>query len=48
VITGSLNLIKDAESQNAENLLIIPAKELADLYLANWKKHKEHSEVYNP
>jgi phosphatidylserine/phosphatidylglycerophosphate/cardiolipin synthase-like enzyme len=47
VITGSYNLIKAAESDNAENLLIIPSKGLADLYMANWEKHKKHSEVYS-
>ena len=46
VITGSFNLIEAAEKENAENLLIIPAEELADLYKANWEKHKEHSKVY--
>jgi phosphatidylserine/phosphatidylglycerophosphate/cardiolipin synthase-like enzyme len=46
VITGSMNLIKAAESENAENLLIIPSKELASVYIANWQKHKDHSERY--
>jgi phosphatidylserine/phosphatidylglycerophosphate/cardiolipin synthase-like enzyme len=46
VITGSLNYIKEAEAENAENLLIIPSKELAGLYMVNWEKHKSHSEAY--
>ena len=46
VITGSFNFTKAAEEKNAENLLIISSKELAKLYLENWRKHKEHSEPY--
>ena len=46
VITGSFNFMKAAEEKNAENLLIIRNKDLAKIYLENWEKHKEHSEVY--
>lgn len=46
VITGSFNFTKAAEEKNAENLLIIRNKELAEIYLGNWVKHKEHSEGY--
>ncbi len=46
VITGSFNFTKAAEERNAENLLIIPAKELAKSYLDNWRQHREHSEPY--
>lgn len=46
VITGSLNYFKAAEKKNAENMLIIPSKELTDLYVTNWEKHKAHSETY--
>jgi phosphatidylserine/phosphatidylglycerophosphate/cardiolipin synthase-like enzyme len=46
VITGSFNFTKAAEEKNAENLLIISSKELAKIYINNWMKHKEHSEVY--
>jgi hypothetical protein len=35
-----------AEEKNAENLLIIKSKELANRYLDNWIKHKEHSYEY--
>jgi hypothetical protein len=31
---------------NAENLLIIKNKKLAEIYIDNWYKHKEHSEKY--
>jgi phosphatidylserine/phosphatidylglycerophosphate/cardiolipin synthase-like enzyme len=46
VITGSFNFTKAAEEKNAENLLIIRSKELAGIYIDNWKKHLEHSERY--
>jgi len=46
VITGSFNFSKAAEEKNAENLLIIKNKELAKIYISNWKAHKEHSEEY--
>jgi phosphatidylserine/phosphatidylglycerophosphate/cardiolipin synthase-like enzyme len=46
VITGSFNFTKAAEEKNAENLLIIKSKELAMIYIDNWKKHREHSERY--
>jgi phosphatidylserine/phosphatidylglycerophosphate/cardiolipin synthase-like enzyme len=48
VITGSFNFTKAAEEKNAENLLIITAKPLADLYLKNWQNHREHSMAYPP
>jgi phosphatidylserine/phosphatidylglycerophosphate/cardiolipin synthase-like enzyme len=46
VITGSFNFTKAAEEKNAENLLIIRSKKLAETYIDNWYKHKEHSEKY--
>lgn len=46
VITGSFNFTKAAEEKNAENLLILKSKELAEEYLKNWEKHKKHSEKY--
>jgi phosphatidylserine/phosphatidylglycerophosphate/cardiolipin synthase-like enzyme len=46
VITGSFNFTKAAEEKNAENLLVIRSKELAEKYIDNWMKHKEHSEPY--
>jgi phosphatidylserine/phosphatidylglycerophosphate/cardiolipin synthase-like enzyme len=46
VITGSFNFTKAAEEKNAENLLILKDKKLADRYLANWKEHEKHSEAY--
>jgi phosphatidylserine/phosphatidylglycerophosphate/cardiolipin synthase-like enzyme len=46
VITGSFNFTKAAEEKNAENLLIIRNKKLAEIYIDNWYKHKERSERY--
>lgn len=46
VITGSFNFTKAAEQSNAENLLVIHDKELAEKYAANWKAHLAHSENY--
>jgi len=46
VITGSFNFTKAAEEKNAENLLVIRNKKLAETYIDNWNKHKEHSEKY--
>ncbi len=44
VITGSFNFTNAAEEENAENLLVIRDKALAEKDLANWKAHAEHSE----
>jgi len=46
VITGSFNFTKAAESRNAENLLNIRSKELAERYGANWEAHRRHAEPY--
>ena len=46
VITGSFNFSKAAEESNAENLLVIRDKGLADKYTANWQAHAQHSEPY--
>jgi len=46
VITGSFNFTKAAESENAENLLVLQDAELAGKYAAHWKSHAEHSEPY--
>jgi phosphatidylserine/phosphatidylglycerophosphate/cardiolipin synthase-like enzyme len=46
VITGSFNFTKAAEENNAENLLVIRDKKLAELYIKNWQEHAQHSEVY--
>lgn len=46
VITGSFNFTRTAEEKNAENLLIIRSKELAQLYTKNWQNHRAHSAEY--
>lgn len=43
VITGSYNFIKKAEFYNAENLLVLKSKPLAEAYRANWEEHWNHS-----
>ncbi|MBF0467105.1 MAG: phospholipase D family protein [Nitrospirae bacterium] len=46
LITGSFNFSKAAEEHNAENLLILRSKELAQTYIKNWNKHRQHSDQY--
>ena len=46
VITGSFNFTKAAEDKNAENLLVIRDKPLAEKYTKNWLDHERHSEPY--
>jgi len=46
VITGSFNFTKAAEEKNAENLLVVRDKQLAERYTKNWQEHAGHSEVY--
>jgi len=46
VITGSFNFTYAAEHRNAENLLVIQNKTLAEQYAANWREHKKHSRPY--
>lgn len=46
VITGSFNFTTAAEEHNAENLLVIKDKSLAEKYTINWKEHTGHSEKY--
>jgi phosphatidylserine/phosphatidylglycerophosphate/cardiolipin synthase-like enzyme len=45
-ITGSFNFTKAAEENNAENLLVIHDRKLAERYTAYWEEHAKHSEVY--
>jgi phosphatidylserine/phosphatidylglycerophosphate/cardiolipin synthase-like enzyme len=46
VITGSFNFTKAAQTQNAENLLIIRDPALAAQYTTNWEAHRQHSQLY--
>ena len=43
----SANFTHQAETSNAENLLVIHSEDLAAKYMANWETHKFHSEVYS-
>lgn len=45
--TGSFNFTKAAQTQNAENMLIIHNPEVAAAYLKNWQDRKNHSEKIN-
>jgi len=45
-ITGSLTFTKAAEKQNAENLLIIRNRALAEMYIIDRLEHSSHSEPY--
>ena len=46
VITGSFNFTKAAEEHNAENMLVIRDRAIAEKYASNWDVHVEHSEPY--
>lgn len=46
VITGSFNFTAAAEKSNAENLLVIRDRQIAEKYAANWQEHAEHSAPY--
>jgi phosphatidylserine/phosphatidylglycerophosphate/cardiolipin synthase-like enzyme len=46
VLTGSFNFTRQAETSNAENLLVIRSPALAQQYAANWQFHAEHSDPY--
>ena len=45
VITGSFNFTKNAEAQNAENLVVIRDATIATAYLRNWNEHLAHSQA---
>ena len=45
-VSGSLNLTRAAEEANAENLLVIRDRKLAELYIKNWWGHEGHTEGY--
>jgi phosphatidylserine/phosphatidylglycerophosphate/cardiolipin synthase-like enzyme len=47
VLTGSFNFTKAAESNNAENLLVIHDPQLAAKYTTNWQAHLKHSDIYS-
>ena len=43
VITGSFNFTRAAEESNAENLLVIRDRPLAQRYQENWRLHRIHA-----
>jgi len=47
VATGSFNFTKAAQEHNAENLLILKDRALADVYAKNWEDHLAHSEGFD-
>jgi phosphatidylserine/phosphatidylglycerophosphate/cardiolipin synthase-like enzyme len=48
IFTGSFNLTRDSETENAENLLMIEGKsKLVSAYEANFKEHLSHSTPYS-
>jgi phosphatidylserine/phosphatidylglycerophosphate/cardiolipin synthase-like enzyme len=46
VITGSFNFTEQSETGNAENLLVVRDKGVAEKFTANWKVHRGHSGRY--
>ena len=46
VITGSFNFTEAAEKRNAENVLIIHDRKLAEKYVKNWHEHAQHLKLY--
>ena len=46
VITGSFNFTDQSETGNAENVVVIRDKGVADKFTANWKLHRAHSGRY--
>lgn len=43
LITGSYNFTEQAETSNAENMLVLTIPALIPLYLNNWNLHAKHS-----
>ncbi len=43
VVTGSFNFTQAAEERNAENLLVIQDRAVAQRYEDNWREHQRHS-----
>ena len=47
VITGSYNWTNDAETANAENILVTDDYNTVRQYMANWSYHRGHSVPWN-
>jgi phosphatidylserine/phosphatidylglycerophosphate/cardiolipin synthase-like enzyme len=48
VITGSYNFTANAETQNAENIVIITSTTVAAAYISDFQTHWAHSRVFAP
>ena len=46
VITGSFNFTNNAETRNAENIVIIHDKKTNSVYTENWINHSKHSKPF--
>lgn len=46
VLTGSFNWTKAAQESNAENLVMLPGREVASVYAANWEKRLATARPY--
>jgi hypothetical protein len=46
VILRSFIFTRAAEEKDAESLLVIKDKALAEKYTKNWQDHTRHSEIY--
>ena len=46
VITGSYNFSQSAQKHNAENILFIDSKAMAETYLNNWLRHEKDALAY--
>ena len=42
------NFTRAAEKSNAENLVIIESGPVAEKYVRNWQKHRNHAQSYLP
>lgn len=48
VITGSYNFTASAETSNAENLVVIASRGIAEMYRADWVTHQAHATPASP
>ena len=46
VLTGSFNWTKAAQESNAENLVVLPGREVANAYTANWERRLSIARPY--
>lgn len=46
VITGIFNFTKSVQFRNAENVILLKSRDIAERYIENWQHHLSHSVVY--